>query len=269
MTNTRPLILLTNDDGIASPGLHAAAQAVADLGEIYVVAPKKQQSATGRSLPPTDGLIHEERIPGLDARAYSINGSPATAVLYAMYEILPRLPDIVICGINYGENLGSGITASGTVGAALEASTWGAPSLAVSLETDPRYHYSHSDAVDFAIAALVTRRFACWLLNHRLPAGVDALKIDIPNDASDKTPWRLTRVSRQTYLKPTRTLNAEGMRNEPLGYQVRIDEDALEPDSDIAAFRRERVISVSPITFDLSALGQKEALLASLRELDS
>lgn len=265
---TRPLILVTNDDGIGSPGLRAAIGAIHDLGEIWVVAPRQQQSAMGRSFPYSNGEVHPEEIWIGDKaiKAFSVDGSPAISVAYALFGILPRLPDIAISGINYGENVGSGITGSGTVGAALEAAAWRVPSLAISLETEPRYYYTHSEEVDFNTAALVTRRFTAWLLRHSLPEGVDILKIDVPNDATPQTPWRLTRVSRQTYYYPKRRDN--GASSGPLDYEIRVDRDTLEPDSDIAAVICDRVISVAPLTIDLSAHKGRDALEKDLRNLE-
>ena len=114
---TKPQILLTNDDGIRSPGLWAAAGALASLGHVTVAAPKEQSSGMGRSLPSTSsGIIHEEQleINGQNWTVYAVSGSPAQAVLHAILEIMPQKPDLVVSGINYGENLGLGITVSGT-----------------------------------------------------------------------------------------------------------------------------------------------------------
>lgn len=267
---TRPLILCTNDDGIASPGLRAAVEAICDLGEIWVVAPRSQQTGMARSLPAGDGVIYTEdlRIRGCPIRAFSLETSPAGVVLYAMVEILPRYPDLAVIGINYGENVGSGITSSGTIGAALETASWGIPSLAVSLETEARHHYSHSEEVDFSVAAVFVRRFACSLLRHRLPKGVDILKVDIPSDATPDAPWRLTRVSRQRYFHPTRGRKPDGSPGGPLGYEARVDRDTLEPDSDVAALVYDRVVSVSPLTIDLTAQADRVALEALLRQVD-
>ena len=175
----KPLILVTNDDGIHSPGLLAAAEAAHDLGEILVVAPKHQQTGAGRSTFSLNNvLIREEHITIGDQRisAFSVEGTPAQAVLYALLEVAPRKPSLAISGINYGENLGTGITASGTVGAALEAAVFGIPSLAVSLETSKEYHYSLSHDMDFAAAAFFTRIFAQCLLAVQLLPDVDVLK---------------------------------------------------------------------------------------------
>lgn len=264
----RPLILVTSDDGIESPGLRAAALAALELGDVMVSAPCEQQTGAGRSLPTfNDGAIHEidYRVDGQRVPAYAIHGSPAQAVLYATVELVPRRPDLCIAGINFGENVGSGVTGSGTVGAALEAADEGIPALAVSLETDPQYHYNHSNDVDFGAATHFTRYFAAQLLARQLPADVDVLKVDIPCDATPETPWRITRLSRQRYyraLPSGRRYLAEKRR---LGYTAAVDYAALEPDSDVHAVAVDRVVAVTPLTLDLTSRVELATLQALLQ----
>jgi 5'-nucleotidase len=226
-----PLILITNDDGIESPGLLAAIGAVYDLGEILVVAPRYQQTGTGRSFPSSDGVIHQEHVEvkGLTIPAFSVNGSPAQAVQHGIVELAPRRPDLLVAGINYGENVGSGVTISGTVGAVLEGAAFDIPGLAVSLEAPVEYHYSYPE-YDFTVAAFFTRFFAQRLLSVALPPDVDALKIEVPQDATEKTPWRLTRVSRQPYFYPVPGNRTSLADEGPLSYEMRIDFDTLEED---------------------------------------
>lgn len=259
-----PLILVTNDDGIGSPGLRAAVEAVHDLGQILVVAPKDQQSGAARSHPSCAGKVHEEVIRVGENRisAFSLAGSPAQAVQYGVMRPCPRKPSIVISGINYGENLGSNITVSGTIGAAAEAASYGIPTLAISLETEQKYHFSHSREVDFSTAAFFARLFAKRLLSAGLPEDVDILKVDVPQGATCETPWRFTRVSRQRYYIPTMR-GSDDPEEELFGYEREIDFDALEPDSDIYALNVERVVSVSPLTIDLTA----KVDLASLADM--
>ena len=268
---TRPLILLTNDDGIRSPGLLAAAEAVCDLGDLLVVAPATQQTGMGRGTPPiVNGAVTEAR---LDVRcrafpAYSLTGSPAQTVIYAVLVLAERRPALVISGINYGENPGTCVTSSGTVGAALQAAEFGVPALAISLETDQQYHYHHGSDVDWGVAAQFTRKMAEAVLRAQLPFDVDVLKIDVPADATPATPWRVTRQSRQSYYRLFRPEQARvNGSNEwvHLDYDVIIDWDTLEPDSDIAAFARDRVISVTPLSHDLTARVDLGSLEGALR----
>jgi len=265
----RPLILVTNDDGIHSPGLLAVVEAVHDLGEILVVAPKYQQTGAGRSTFAFENVpVQEEHISvgGQEVPAFSIDGTPAQAVLYALLEAAPRKPSLAISGINYGENLGTGITSSGTVGAALEAAVFEIPSLAISLETAKEYHHNTSHDIDFTAAAFFTRIFAQHLLSAKLPLDADVLKIDVPMDATEETPWRLTKVSRQRYFHPLKSSHPNSAGASTIDYEVIVDFDALEPDSDVCALVKDRMVSVSPLTLDLSSrvdLGHLAQLLGA------
>jgi 5'-nucleotidase len=263
-----PLILVTNDDGIGSPGLHAAIAAVQPLGEMIIAAPRWQQSSAGRSLPAhfTGRIFEEEvRIGDLSFPAYAVEGSPAQVVQHAILELAPRLPDLVVSGINYGENLGNGITVSGTVGAVLEGAAFGVKGLAASLGVDKRHHLSHSTEVGFEVAAHFTAFFARLLLAQGLPLDVDLIKVDVPADATVETEWRVTRVSRRRYFVPFPSRRADLSLPGPLDYASDLDLDQLEPDSDIYAFIVDQVVSVSPISLDLTARVALKTLENELR----
>jgi len=256
LTELTPLILLSNDDGIDSPGLAAAAEALAGLGELLIVAPKKQQTSTGRSYDRRNTTAISERwlkIGGRKPRAYAVDGTPAQAVMLGLYKIASRRPSLVVAGINYGENLGSGVTISGTVGACLEGASSFIPALAVSVETAIEHHYNPVDTIDFTVAKHWTRHFACSILANGLPPGVDILKVDVPASATLETPWRITRLSRQRYYLPVIPSEAEPPRQDSIGYYIGIDRESLEPDSDIYAFVVARVVAVTPLTADLTA----------------
>jgi 5'-nucleotidase len=267
----RPLILLTNDDGIASPGLAAAAEAALDLGELLIVAPATQQTGMGRATPAiAGGAVSEETVHARSRElpAYAVTGSPAQAVIYGVIVLAPRRPDLVISGINYGENPGTCVTASGTVGAALQAAEFGIPGLAVSLETAKTYHREYGSEVDWSGAMHYTHYFAQALLREQLPFDVDVLKVDVPGNATPETPWRTTRLSRQPYYEAYR------IEDQPqddalvrLDYDVKIRWDTLEMDSDIYAFTKDRIVSVTPLSQDLTSridLVQLGRLLSSL-----
>jgi len=250
-------ILLTNDDGIRSPGLWAAAASLSDLGFVTVTAPREQSSGAGRSLPNTsDGIIREERVQvnGREWSVFGVGGSPAQSVLHGVYEVLKFKPDLVVSGINYGENVATGVTISGTVGAALEAASHGIPALAVSLEADSKYHLSYSADVDFSVAADFTARIARMLLDRKFPLDVDLLKVDVPSDATKDTPWQLTRVSRQRYYEPVAPERASWDTPAVIGYREAAGSMDNEPkDTDVYALRKKRWVSVSPLSLDLTS----------------
>ncbi|MGI6251782.1 MAG: 5'/3'-nucleotidase SurE, partial [Anaerolineaceae bacterium] len=172
MNTKRPHILLTNDDSIDSPGLWAAAEALSPLGYVEVVAPRTQQTSMGRAMPrESDNLVTSQTliVHGKEWLVYAVGGSPAQAVLHGLMQVLPVKPDLVVSGINYGENIASGLTISGTVGAALEGASADLPALAVSLQTETKHHFSLSPEVDFSIAGYFTWFFADLLLKKRMP----------------------------------------------------------------------------------------------------
>jgi len=249
-------ILLTNDDGIKSPGLWAAAAALSDLGYVTVVAPRDQSSGMGRSLPITsDGIIQEERlqIKGQDWPVYAVGGTPAQAVLHGILEIMPKKPDIVVSGINYGSNLGTGITISGTLGAAMEAAALGYRALAVSLETAQEHHLTYSREVDFSTAAHFTLQFARFLLQKSSFPDVDLLKVDVPDNATPETPWTLTRLAKQRYYDPVAPERESWSVPGTVGYKEAPEPEEEASDSDVFVLRKKRQVSVTPISLDMTS----------------
>lgn len=262
-------ILLTNDDGIQSPGLWAAAEALSDLGYVTVAAPREQSSGMGRSLPNTsDGIIRPEilNVRGKEWTVYAVGGSPAQAVQHGIMEILPQKPDLVVSGINYGENVATGITISGTVGAAMEAAANGVPALAASLETKQEHHLSYSTEIDFSAAAYFTAYFARCLLEKRFPPDVDLLKVDVPSDASPQTPWQVARLAHQRYFEPIAPHRSTWDIPGKVGYrEAAILEGELQ-DSDVYVLRVKRLVSVTPLSLDLTSrvdFGKLDKLLRS------
>ncbi len=249
-------ILLTNDDGILSPGLWAAASALSELGFVHVAAPRDQYSAAARSMPSTsDGIIEvrEVSVNGQTWQVHAVGGTPAQAVQHGVLEIAPVKPDLVVAGINFGENPGSGVTISGTIGAALEGASLGIPALAVSLETEQKHHYSHSDEVDFSAAAYFTQYFARLLLSRRMPADVDVLKVDIPCDATKETPWAITRQSRRPYFQPTVPERDSWDTPVRIGYHITRDFGIDAPETDIYTVFVRRIVSATPLSLDLTS----------------
>lgn len=268
----KPQILLSNDDGINSPGLWAAASELAKIGYVTVAAPREQHSGAGRSVPPwTDGEIKETtlRIGEQEWTCYAVGGSPAQAVQYGVFAILKHKPDLVVSGINYGENPATDITLSGTVGAALEAASYGIPALAVSLQLEDEDYLGYSRKTDFSTAAVFTRRFARLLLSKKMPDDVKVLNVNVPQKATPDTPWRITHLGRHGYFVPFLKDTKEE------GGQPRIDarvspspDDLNDPLSDIRTFHVEGLVSVTPLSLDLTSRVDLADLQQSFGSLD-
>jgi 5'-nucleotidase len=264
----RPQILLTNDDGINSPGLWAAAEALSSLGYVWVAAPREQSSGMGRSMPPTsDGIITTQSLTvhGKEWTTYAVGGTPAQTVQHAVLEIMPSLPDLVVAGINYGTNFGTGVTISGTLGAAMEGSSHNIPALAVSLETDHKYHLTYSSEIDFKPAAHFTNLFASMLLTKKLPADMNVLKIEVPSNASVNTAWKMTKLSRMRFYVATKPNRKSWNEPGSTGYEQVPSTSEFEPDSDVYAVIAERKVAVTPVTTDLTARVDLSALEKQLK----
>jgi len=163
------LILVTNDDGVHSPGILVLAEQLASLGEVVVVAPDRERSAVSHALTLHSPLRADELRPGF----FAVDGTPTDCVNLAIHGLLGRKPDLVVSGINRGGNMGDDLTYSGTVAAAMEATLMGFPALAFSLEA------ARFQAEDFAAAASVAVDLARRVLATRLPAET-FLNINIP-----------------------------------------------------------------------------------------
>jgi 5'-nucleotidase len=180
------LILVTNDDGIHSPGILTLAEALACSYEVVVVAPDRERSAVGHSLTLYSPLRSEEIRPGF----FAVDGTPTDCVNLGIHGLLPRRPDLVVSGINRGGNLGDDITYSGTVSAAMEATLMGVPAFAISLE-------GHSfERRDFTEAGRCAAHLATLVLRHGLPTDT-FLNVNVP--AGVPAGFRLTRQGKRRY----------------------------------------------------------------------
>lgn len=268
MGEPKPQILLTNDDGIDSPGLWAAAEALSAVGYVWVVAPRDQSSGSGRSMPTTsDGIITNRTLTvhQKEWTVYAVGGSPAQTVQHSILEIMDTRPDLVVAGINYGHNAGPGVTISGTVGAALEGASHGIPSMAVSLDTPIQYHFTHSAEINFEIAGHFTTYFARQYLNGRFDPAVMALKIEIPWGATRETPWEITRLAMTRYYTPLAPKRQSWDQPERPGYTIREDLENFAPDSDVYTLMAKRAIAVTPLTLDMTSNVDFEELDRQLR----
>lgn len=232
------VILVTNDDGVHAPGLAALASALDELGDVYVVAPDREQSAVGHAL-----TLHRPlRVTTIGERRFSVNGTPSDCVNLAVLGLLPERPILVAAGINHGSNLGDDVTYSGTVSAAMEGTLLGVPSMAVS-QSDPETGTLEGAQ---AVAKLVASR----VLVEGLPAKT-LLNINVPT--GPLAGIRVTRLGHRVYQeKVVRETDPRGLPYYWIGAGPPVwSEDEA---SDIAAVHR-GMASVTPLHLDLTHHG--------------
>ena len=171
----KPLILVTNDDGITAPGIRALIEVMNELGDVYVVAPDSPQSGMGHAIT-LDSTLHIEKLTKDEERQaeYSCSGTPADCVKLAVNEILDRKPDLCVSGINHGSNSAINVIYSGTMSAAIEAGIEGIPSIGFS-------SLDHSWNADFESLKQYVKTIAKNVLENGLPDGV-VLNVNFPKD---------------------------------------------------------------------------------------
>jgi 5'-nucleotidase len=242
-------ILVTNDDGVHSQGLHALAEAMKELGEVTVVAPATESSAIGHALT----LIRPLRLERLRDGVYSVDGTPTDCVTLGFLRLFDEKPDLVVSGINTGYNLGDDVTYSGTVAGALEGALLGVPSIAVSLCRSRHY--------DFAQAAWAARAVGEHVVAAGLPNRT-LLNVNVPREQAKG--FKVTVQARRRWYPDV--LEAEDPRGRPY-YWIKEGRADWEPDpqSDYHAVR-DGWISVTPLQPDLTCretlkrLGRLEVL---------
>ncbi len=245
---TRMIILISNDDGIRSEGIQALARAVEPLGDVYVVAPDREQSAVSHSL-----TLHRPlRVEEVGPRQFAVDGTPTDCVNLAASGILPARPGLVMSGINKGANLGDDITYSGTVSAAMEGTLLGIPSIALSLVA--REHF------DFCAAAAFAAELAAHVIARPFPENT-LLNVNLP--AIPRTEMQGYRITRQGKRRFGQSLVE---KTDPRGrkyYWIGGDElDFVdEPGTDFAAIQA-GAVSITPIHLDLTHYPSVEALRA-------
>lgn len=178
MESDRPLILVTNDDGIFAGGIKTLVEEMTQLGEVWVVAPDSPQSGMGHAVTIREILRLEEvpfDVPGV--RAFQSSGTPVDCVKLAIYEVLHRKPDLLVSGINHGANSSINVIYSGTMSAAVEGAVEEIPSIGYSL-------LDHSADANFNPSRPYVRSIAESVLNNGLPKGT-CLNVNIPNLPSD------------------------------------------------------------------------------------
>lgn len=184
---SRPLILVSNDDGIRAPGLHVLAELAAEFGEVIVCAPNEERSGFSHAIT-LHSMLRSEAAPEFGPGWYAVSGTPVDCVYLASLHLCERLPDLVLSGINPGFNLGADVFYSGTVGAAREGLLRGCAALAVSVEggADPR------------CAAPFVRQVVPNLLERAAAGERHLLNLNVPSDA--RHGLKVTRLGQRRYV---------------------------------------------------------------------
>ncbi|WP_031513980.1 5'/3'-nucleotidase SurE [Desulfofalx alkaliphila] len=241
--------LVSNDDGIYAPGIKALRKSLEEIGQVTVVAPDRERSATGHGITVFRPLRAKPvKFKNSSAICYSVDGTPADCVKLGLEALVEETPDLVISGINLGPNLGTDVLYSGTVSAAYEGIINGIPAIAISLNTwsDP----------DFSYAAKFIKEYVPHVIKHKLPPGV-LLNINVPS--TDPKGIRVTRLGNRRYI------DVFDKRTDPrgrvyfwmAGEPENLDED--NPETDVNAVK-EGYISVTPVQLDVTHRGFMEEL---------
>ncbi len=243
-------ILVTNDDGIFSEGLKLLVEALSEVAEVWVVAPDREQSATGHSLT----LSRPLRMQKVRERWYAVDGTPTDCVNLGVLSVLADSPpDLVCSGINFGLNLGDDVTYSGTVSATFEGSLLGIPSIAFSQEI--------GEGFSFAAAAAFARQLARVVLASAVPADLP-LNVNVPLGAIRGVD--LTRLGRRTYKQSVvEKVDPRGRKYYWIAGTPRWQQDTGTDHAAISAGR----ISITPLHLDLTAYRGLETLAGLQAEL--
>lgn len=257
MTKTKPYILITNDDGIAAPGIHALVQELKNHADVVVVAPDSEKSAVGHAITLSDPI----RVSCFNKfgqwEGYAVSGTPSDCVKIAVGALLERRPDMVISGINLGSNAGINVIYSGTVSAATEGTILGIPSIAVSLTT-------YKDPI-FEPAA----RFAVKIMRIVLAKGLPKrtlLNINVPNLPEEKIAG--VRITRQGMANFAETFDKRvDPRNRVYYWMDGKKEDIVDDDNVDDEAIKQGYISITPIKYDLTNYEFMESLNQWLPEI--
>lgn len=246
-----PVILVTNDDGIAAPGIRNLVEAVKGLGQVVVVAPDSPQSGMGHAITIGHPLrLYKADIFG-DIPAWQCSGTPADCVKLARDKVLHRKPDICVSGINHGSNCSINVIYSGTMSAAMEAAIEGIPSAGFS-------HLDFNYDADFTVARQVAHDITKRMLAGKMPEHT-LLNVNIPNILSEE--FKGMKLCRQAYAKWEEEFDH---RVDPRGKDYywmtgKFKNMDTGTDTDVQALK-DGYASVVPVKFDLTDMAMKEML---------
>jgi 5'-nucleotidase len=254
--HAQPLILVTNDDGYDSPGILELADHLRHIGDVLLVAPKEHHSGVARGIPfgvkaRASGMIEEHLVdisPGVQMMTYAVHGTPAQCSVHGVLEIAPRMPDLCVSGINFGENVGRALNYSGTIGAAIEAADFGIPSIAISqqLNYDDTFRMTGQREI-FSSAAEIAVKLAKKIFDNPPSEEFFCVNVNVPHGATVDTSIEITRqsdINRWNWVKPP-------ARDFSQHYSVSYEEVSTDwvPGTDAHALLVNRNVSLTPISW--------------------
>ena len=243
--NTKPLILVTNDDGITAPGIRKLINVMSELGDVVVVAPDNPQSGKGHAIT-LDATLYVNKLKNsnTDIQEYECSGTPADCVKIGIKEIIKRKPDLCVSGINHGSNASINVIYSGTMSAAVEAGIEGVPSIGFSL-------LDYDWDADFEGLEPYVKKIAQNVLENGLPDGV-VLNVNFPKKTEN--PYKGIKIARQARANWNEQFDK---RVNPMGkeyYWLTGVFENLDGGEDTDEFAlADNYITVVPVQFDLTA----------------
>ncbi len=268
---SKKLVMVTNDDSVQSNGIVALARAAAKHAEAIIVAPEQPQSATAMSMTFHKPLrVNRVRRDGFEC--YAVSGSPGDCVMIGVNKVLPRRPDLVVSGINIGDNnTYQDVLASGTVAAAIEAAIAGIPAIAFSMEVSGETLFAlEYDQPNFKNAGVIAGEIIGDVLRNGMPEGAEILNVNFPLNVQPTTPIMLTEVGRRKYTDKVI------VRRDPRGrayywlFGERLSRFPANTDADAVVVRRH--VSITPMVLTMSGRmtgglkGMKDRVQARLRK---
>jgi len=243
--------MVTNDDSVQSNGIVQLAEAVSKYADVIVVAPDAAQSATALSL-----TFHKPlRVARADMgriECFAVSGSPGDCVMIGVNKLLPRRPDLVVSGINAGDNNSyQDVFASGTVAAALEAAITGIPAIAFSMQLlDEEMASFELEKIDFSRAAGVAAEIARDVLENGMPEGAELLNVNFPSKVDEKSQIVVTQLARRKYTD--RVIVRKDPHDRPYYWLFGERLSQFQADTDVEAVLIQRKVSITPLSLNMS-----------------
>lgn len=263
VSGDRKLVMVTNDDSVQSNGIIELARAASKHAEAIIVAPEQPQSATALSLtfhkPLRVSRVRREKF-----ECYAVSGSPGDCVMVGVNKVLPRRPDLIVSGINIGDNNSfQDILASGTVAAAIESAITGIPAIAFSMQVSGETMFAlEYDQPDFTKAGIIAGEIIGDVLENGMPDGSEVLNVNFPLKVQADTPIDLTEVARRKYTD--KVIVRKDPRGRPYYWLFGEKLPGFPDKTDAEAVLVKKRVSITPIALKMS--GPQSRGLSDLRD---